>query len=73
LHPLEISDLEACAPVGPARRSARWHEQAEFILRFTFTNPDLETLEHGPLAPDLYDETKRRLGAVESVPRRALQ
>jgi hypothetical protein len=33
----------------------------------------LRALERGPLAPDLYDETKRRLGAVESVPRRALQ
>jgi hypothetical protein len=33
----------------------------------------LRALEHGPLPPDLYDETKRRLGAVESVPRRALQ
>jgi hypothetical protein len=33
----------------------------------------LRALEHGPLAPDLYDETKRRLGAVKSGPRRALQ
>lgn len=58
----------------------------EFILRFTFTNPDLDTtivgtvnpahletnldiLQQGPLPPDLYEEAKRRLGAVGSAPR----
>jgi aryl-alcohol dehydrogenase-like predicted oxidoreductase len=56
----------------------------EFILRFTFTNPDLDTivgtinpthlqtnldiLEQGPLPPDLYEEAKQRLAAAGSAP-----
>jgi len=60
----------------------------EFILRFTFTNPDLDTtivgtvdrahlqsnldtLQQGPLPPDLYAEAKRRLAAAGSAPRDA--
>ena len=62
----------------------------EFILRFTFTNPDLDTtivgtvspshlqanidaLGKGPLPPDLYAESKRRLAAAGSAPRDARQ
>ena len=57
----------------------------EFILRFTFTTPDLDTivgtinpthlqtnldiLEQGPLPPDLYEEAKQRLAAAGSAPR----
>jgi aryl-alcohol dehydrogenase-like predicted oxidoreductase len=57
----------------------------EFILRFTYTNPDLDTtivgttnpdhlqdninaLLKGPLAPDLYEEAKRRLALAGSMP-----
>ena len=57
----------------------------EFILRFTFSHPDLDTtivgtvnpahledninaLLKGPLAPDLYEEAKRRLAAAGSLP-----
>jgi aryl-alcohol dehydrogenase-like predicted oxidoreductase len=57
----------------------------EFILRFTYTHPDLDTtivgtvnpdhlqdnlnaLLKGPLAPDLYEEAKRRLAAAGSAP-----
>jgi aryl-alcohol dehydrogenase-like predicted oxidoreductase len=57
----------------------------EFILRFTFTHPDMDTnivgtvnpshlqdninaLLKGPLPPDLYAESKRRLAAVGSAP-----
>ena len=57
----------------------------EFILRFTFTHPDLHTnivgtsnpehlrenldaLAKGPLSSELYEEAKRRLALVGSVP-----
>jgi aryl-alcohol dehydrogenase-like predicted oxidoreductase len=57
----------------------------EFILRFTYTNPDLDTtivgtvnpdhlqanidaLLKGPLAPDLYEDAKRRLAEAGSKP-----
>jgi aryl-alcohol dehydrogenase-like predicted oxidoreductase len=58
----------------------------EFILRFTFTNPDLDTtivgtinpahlqtnldiLQQGPLAPEVYEEAKHRLAVAGSAPR----
>ena len=56
----------------------------EFILRFTFTNPDLDTivgtispahlqtnldiLQKGPLPTELYMEAKGRLAAAGSAP-----
>jgi aryl-alcohol dehydrogenase-like predicted oxidoreductase len=57
----------------------------EFILRFTFTHPDMDTnivgtispahlqdninvLLQGPLPPDLYAETKRRLATAGAAP-----
>jgi len=58
----------------------------EFILRFTFTHPDLHTnivinpvhlqqnvdvLLQGPLPADVYAEAKRRLDAVGLVPQGA--
>jgi aryl-alcohol dehydrogenase-like predicted oxidoreductase len=60
----------------------------EFVLRFTFSHPDMDTtivgtvnpahleanlaaLRKGPLPPDLYAETKRRLAAAGLAPEAA--
>jgi aryl-alcohol dehydrogenase-like predicted oxidoreductase len=87
------------APSGGRQEGVRWERwqraqldellegmtPMEFILRFTFSHPDMDTnivgtvnLTHlqdninallkGPLAPDLYAETKRRLAAAGSAP-----
>jgi aryl-alcohol dehydrogenase-like predicted oxidoreductase len=59
--------------------------RTEFLLRFTISNPDLDTtivgttnpahlaqnvdaLHKGPLPPDQYEESKRRLAVAGSSP-----